>query len=619
MRENILAAFHAKPAEISAKNAKKLFPNFLDLTLALNLNLLYFSVNNFIITMLKSLEIKDYALIDHINVEFGKGLNIITGETGAGKSILIDAMSLLLGDRASTEVIRKGAQKSLVEGIFDVASNKKVKSLLEENEIEFQPELIIRREISLKGSNRCFVNDSPVPLNIIKELGDLLVDLHGQHEHQSLLRMETHIDFLDEFANNQKLLDDYKIFYKHLISKQNEIRELKSKEDSIKEKKEIYIFQIKEIDNINPLTNEDELILNELNILENSEKLLELADDVYTKLYDGDPSVTDLLGETKHKLNQLANIDKSFLESEGECDSALAIVKELANSLRNYKSRIDIDPKEIEAKRDRLGALNLLKKKYGGSIQKIIEHREKVGREFELADNFSDAINKLEKEIIEIRKSTGEAAEKLSSARKKSAVKVESEVKKALSQLGIPDAVFKVNIFQSEVEKNSDNYISIKNKKYSYSDTGFDEVEFYISTNAGEDSKPLIKVASGGEVSRIMLSLKTILAKSDKLPVLIFDEIDTGVSGRIAQKVGTALKELASFHQIIAITHLPQIAGMADNHYAVEKKQIENRAISLIKKLSDNEKINEIAKLISGEELSKASIESAKQLIANKS
>ncbi len=568
--------------------------------------------------MLKSLEIKDYALIDHINVEFGKGLNIITGETGAGKSILIDAMSLLLGDRASMDVIRKGAQKSFVEGIFDVTNNKKVKSLLEENEIEFQTELIIRREISLKGSNRCFVNDSPVPLNIVKELGDLLVDLHGQHEHQSLLRTETHIDFLDEFANNQKLLDDYKIIYKDLNSKQNEIKQLKSKEDSLKEKKEIYNYQIKEIDNINPLPNEDELIINELNILENSEKLLELADDVYTKLYDGDPSVIDLLGETKHKLNQLAGIDKSFLESEDECDSALAIVKELANSLRSYKSRIDVDPKEIEEKRARLGSLNLLKKKYGGSIQKIIEYREKVGKEFELADNFSDAINNLEKEINSLRNSAGNAAEKLSAARKKFAVKVESEVKKVLSQLGIPDGIFKVNVFQTELINHSDNFISSKNKNYSYTDSGFDTVEFYISTNTGEDAKPLTKVASGGEVSRIMLSLKTILAKSDKLPLLIFDEIDTGVSGRIAQKVGAALKDLASFHQIISITHLPQIAGMADNHYAVEKQQVNSRSVSSIKKLSHNERINEVAKLISGEELSKASIESAKQLILNK-
>ena len=335
-------------------------------------------------------------------------------------------------------------------------------------------------------------------------------------------------------------------------------------------------------------------------------------------MYEGEPSVIDLLGETKHKLSLLANIDKSFLEPEGECDSALAIVKELASSLRNYKSRIDVDPKEVEVKRDRLGSINLLKKKYGGSIQKLIEHREKIGKEFELADNFSAAINNLEKEILDLRKSAGEAAEKLSASRNKYAVKVETEVKKVLAQLGIPDAIFKVTIKQNETGRDDNHSVTLKNKNYIYTETGIDEVEFYISTNAGEDAKPLTKVASGGEISRIMLSLKTILAKSDKLPLLIFDEIDTGVSGRIAQKVGAALKDLASFHQIISITHLPQIAGMANNHFAVEKKQVDNRAVSSIKKLSDNERINEVAKLISGEELTKASIESAKQLILNK-
>jgi DNA repair protein RecN (Recombination protein N) len=568
--------------------------------------------------MLKSLEIKDYALIDHTEIEFGKGLNIITGETGAGKSILIDAMSLLLGERASTEVIRKGAQKAFVEGIFDVESNLKVKSLLEENEIDFQNELIMRREVSLKGSNRCFVNDSPVALTLVKQLGDLLVDLHGQHEHQSLLRVESHIDFLDEFAGNSKALEDFRILYKELSRKNADLKELISKEESIKEKKEIYGFQIKEIDLVSPAEGEDEEITNELNILENSEKLLELTEEVYTKLYDGDPSVIDLLGETKHKLNQLAAIDKNFLESEGECDSALTIIKELANSLRNYKSRIDIDPKEIEHKRERLGSINMLKKKYGGSIEKVIEHRKKIGDDFELADNFSEAINKIQNEIMGLQKLAGEAAEKISATRKKYSLKVESEVKKMLAQVGIPDASFKVMISKTEADKHSSDFLISHNIKFVYSETGFDEVEFYISTNAGEDLKPLAKVASGGEVSRIMLSLKSILAKSDKLPLLIFDEIDTGVSGRIAQKVGSALRELASFHQIIAITHLPQIAGMADQHYCVEKKQFDNRTVSSIKLLSEEDRINEVAKLVSGEVLTKASIESAKQLILNK-
>ncbi|MFZ2865966.1 MAG: DNA repair protein RecN [Ignavibacteriaceae bacterium] len=568
--------------------------------------------------MLKSLEIKDYALIDHTEIEFGRGLNIITGETGAGKSILIDAMSLLLGERASVEVIRKGAQKAFVEGFFDVELNKKVRSLLEANEIEFQPDLIIRREISLKGSNRCFINDTPVALTLIKQLGDLLVDLHGQHEHQSLLRIESHIGFLDEYSGNSKLIEEYQVFYKELNKKISELKNLISKEESIKEKREIYAFQIKEIDSVSPSVGEDDTILNELNILENSEKLLELTEEVYTKLYDAEPSVIDLLGETKHKLNQLSGIDKSFLESEGECDSALAIVKELADSLRSYKSKIDVDPKETEYKRERLGAINMLKKKYGGSIENIIEHRNKIGKDFELADNFSDAISKIQSEIKALQKSAGEAAEKISLSRKKSAAKIESEVIKSLNQLGISDSSFKVKISKTEADKDSVDFILFNNKKYSYSDTGFDEVEFYISTNIGEDVKPLTKVASGGEVSRIMLSLKTILAKSDKLPVLIFDEIDTGVSGRIAQKVGAALRDLASFHQIIAITHLPQIAGMANFHYSVEKKQIDDRTVSSIRQLDENERINEVAKLVSGEVLTKESIESAKQLILNR-
>lgn len=568
--------------------------------------------------MLKSLEIKDYALIDHTEIEFGRGLNIITGETGAGKSILIDAMSLLLGERASVEVIRKGAQKAFVEGFFDVELNKKVRSLLEANEIEFQPDLIIRREISLKGSNRCFINDTPVALTLIKQLGDLLVDLHGQHEHQSLLRIESHIGFLDEYSGNSKLIEEYQVFYKELNKKTSELKNLISKEESIKEKREIYAFQIKEIDSVSPSVGEDDTILNELNILENSEKLLELTEEVYTKLYDAEPSVIDLLGETKHKLNQLSGIDKSFLESEGECDSALAIVKELADSLRSYKSKIDVDPKETEYKRERLGAINMLKKKYGGSIENIIEHRNKIGKDFELADNFSDAISKIQSEIKALQKSAGEAAEKISLSRKKSAAKIESQVIKSLNQLGISDSSFKVKISKTEADKDSVDFILFNNKKYSYSDTGFDEVEFYISTNIGEDVKPLTKVASGGEVSRIMLSLKTILAKSDKLPVLIFDEIDTGVSGRIAQKVGAALRDLASFHQIIAITHLPQIAGMANFHYSVEKKQIDDRTVSSIRQLDENERINEVAKLVSGEVLTKESIESAKQLILNR-
>lgn len=564
--------------------------------------------------MIKSLEIKDYALIEHIQIEFFPGLNIITGETGAGKSILIDAMGLLLGDRASSEVVRKGATKSFVEGIFDVSDNTKVKSILDENEIDFHNELIIRREISQKGNNRCFVNDSPVSLNVIKELGDILVDLHGQHEHQSLLRTETHIDFLDNYSNNQSILKEYQIVYSKIKSKEKELKDLLAKEQSIKEKKEIYQFQLNEIESVNPQPNEDENINNELNILENSEKLLQLSEEIYNLLYESDNSVLDQLAEVKNKLSQLIKIDSSLSELESEFDSVSISLKEISSSIRKYRNQISIEPEEVEAKRERLNLINLLKKKYGLSIENVLAYKEKISKEIALAENFSDEINKIKKEIFLLKETLYEIANKLSTNRKKNSTKVESEVKSVLKNLGINSPSFEIRF--SAVE--SDDFFEKDKSKIGYNIKGIDNVEFFISTNPGEDLKPLIKVASGGEISRIMLALKTALAKNDKLPLLVFDEIDTGISGRVAQKVGQALLDLAKYHQIIAITHLPQIAAFAEHHFVVEKIQSDDRSVSQIKYLSGEERIFEIAKLLSGELVTQTSLESARQLINSK-
>jgi DNA repair protein RecN (Recombination protein N) len=563
--------------------------------------------------MLNSLLIKDYALIENIEVQFGKGLNIITGETGAGKSILIDAMSLLLGDRASTEIVRKGSEKSVVEGIFDISGNKKVLNLLHENEIEADSELIIRREVSLKGTNRCFLNDTPVNLNLIKDVGNLLVDLHGQHEHQSLLRTETHIEMLDDFANLETLLIDYRKSYSNLLQLQSELKELSQKESILKEKQELYGFQINEIDAVSPQQGEEEKLESELKIMENSEKLLSLTNDIYDSVYENKDSIQDKLGDIRNKLSELSKIDKQFDERLSDCESALSLLNEISLFVRSYKDRIDIDPGRLEEIRERLGALNLLKKKYGGSINSVIEHRNKIGMEFELAENFTRKISELVNQIILTRKETGTLAKKLSLERKSAAKKVKKEIEDDLKYLGITDSVFQVKIENERSDSGS--YIIIDDKNYKFNEYGYDDVEFFISTNTGEDPKPLVKVASGGEISRIMLALKSILAKSDKLPVLIFDEIDTGVSGRIAQKVGLALKSLAGFHQIIAITHLPQIAGLSDNHYAVEKKKAGDRVVSSIRVLNVEEKVNEIAKLMSGEIVTEAALNGAKELM----
>jgi len=562
--------------------------------------------------MLKTLYIKDYALLEQISIEFEKGLNIITGETGAGKSILIDAMSLLLGERASNEVIRKGAEKAIVEGIFSAENNERIDTLLEQNEIEKSNELIVRRELSVKGSNRCFLNDTPVALNVIKEVGNLLVDLHGQHEHQSLLRTETHIEFLDDFGSLEQPLSDFKKEYDQLHLLQKNLNELRAKENLLKEKKDLYEFQRKEIEAISPLENEDESISSELHILENSEQLLELTNDISQQLYDSEKSIYDSLINVQQKINTLAKIDKTFAETSGELQSVVAVINDITNIVRKYNAQIELEPQKLEELRSRFQAINLLKKKYGGTLQALLDHYKKILNEIKLAESFEDEIKKMKQAIHQQKETLAKLASELSQRRNELGKKISKEVKEALKVLGIPQSIFEVKISQTTVEQNLQN----DGTPFRFNSRGYDEVEFFISTNLGEDTKPLSKVASGGEISRIMLALKTILARNDKLPLLIFDEIDTGISGRISQKVGQALKNLAAFHQIISITHQPQIAALADIHFAVEKKIVEDRVVSSIKKLKNEERIREVAKLLSGEVVTETSLQTAKELMS---
>jgi DNA repair protein RecN (Recombination protein N) len=566
--------------------------------------------------MLKKLYIKDYALIEELEVDFNNGLNIITGETGAGKSIIIDSLNLVLGERANSDVIRKDAQKAIVEAHFDVTENKKVIALLEKHDTEFWDTMIIRREINSKGQNRCFINDTPCTLIILKEVGDFLMDLHGQHEHQSLLRAETHIDLLDDFGSLQGMLEEYQKIYKNLSDLFNKLEELKKNEKSLKEKRELLDFQIKEIDELDPQENELEQLESELAILENYEELYEITSKLYEKLYEKENSVHDELVVCKNQLEKLSRIDKAFLDVKEEAKSAEVIVSEITKFIQNYNSRIEFDPDKLENIRNRIGALTLLKKKYGGTIKSVIDHRTKIGEEFSLAENFENEIININKQINEYRKIISDIASRLSSKRREVSKKLEKSISKVLKDLGIEKSLFEVKFeTKSTSEEFERCYIQIKNSYYSATTKGMDKVEFFISLNEGEEVKPLVKVASGGEISRIMLSLKTILAKSDRLPVLAFDEIDVGVSGRIAKKVGLCLKNLSNFHQIICITHLPQIAGLADFHYVVEKKVEKHNVTTNVRVLSLDERITEIAKLLSGENISESALNGAKELI----
>lgn len=394
-----------------------------------------------------------------------------------------------------------------------------------------------------------------------------------------------------------------------------------SKRDALKEKRELYSFQIREIDEVNPLPGEIGRLESELMILENAEKLYESTTKLYEILYDSETSIHDQLVVIRNQFQDLSQIDKSFEVIREESESAKAVVDEITRFVQSYSSKIDFNPQRLEEIRERLGVLAMFRKKYGGSLEAAIEYREKIGKEFALAENFDEEIHKLESKAESARTKVSEIAERLSMKRREVAERVTKSIVGVLSEIGIEKSKFEVEIANMEY-KGEDGRLrplaKLGRNFYETSEKGFDTVEFYISTNIGEEPRPLAKVASGGEISRIMLALKNILAKSDRLPLLVFDEIDTGISGRIAAKVGRSLKNLSGFHQIIAITHLPQIAGMADTHFRVEKIVKGKRAVTQVSKLSDEDRILEVAKLLSGDDVTQASISGAKELIGQK-
>ncbi|MBP1690928.1 MAG: repair protein RecN, partial [Bacteroidetes bacterium] len=546
--------------------------------------------------MLKSLLIKNYALIEELSVSFSSGLVIITGETGAGKSIIIDALGLVLGERASTEAVRTGAEKAVVEAVFDCTGNVKVTSLLSANDLDATDELLVRREVSVKGQSRCFLNDSPVTLALLKQVGEMLVDLHGQHEHQSLLRVDTHAGMLDDFGGLEGMVQEYRTEFRQLRSAVDELEALLAKEQQLRERREFSLFQAQEIDAVAPQPGEEARLETDLRILENSERLYAATGELYAQLYEGERSAHDLLVIARNQLHTLAAIDPQFGEAARECSSAEAIVNELAKFIQGYNARVEFAPERLEALRERLGRIVFLKKKYGGSVESILSHREAIGQELELADNFEEVIGKLHAEAESRRQACGVLAERLSVKRHEVARRIDKAIIQELAKLGIPNARFSTRITQTllPLQGKNDGQLpadAVKRGKTAVrlNNRGYDDIEFYITTNAGEEEKPLTKVASGGEVSRIMLALKSILAKSDRLPVLIFDEIDVGVSGRIAQAVGASMKALAGFHQVIAITHLPQIAGFADVHFVVTKQEQRGRAITSLRQLTLDE------------------------------
>lgn len=565
--------------------------------------------------MLKSLSIKDYALIEESSVEFEDGLNIITGETGAGKSILLDALGLLLGERSTADVIRKGALKAIIEGTFLYTRDSLISAFLTDHDLDETDALILRREVLAKGTSRCFVNDSPVSVSVLKDIGNLLVDIHGQHEHQSLLRPETHISFLDEVGGYDTLLAEYRLRFNKLKDVTTKLATLKAEEASLRERHDYLMFQKQEIDRINPQEGEDESIAQELKILENAELILNYSEQIYSGLYESDTALLGSLTQLKSVLKNLAGIDAALSPVLEDFETAASLLKEVANSIRDYRNHTDLDPGRLEQLRQRTVQLNQIKKKYGGSLQSVIDLHNEINAEIQKAGSYDGNIAALSREIESVRMDSSAFAVKLLESRRKAGNEITKGIVESLKYLGIAAPRFEVQIALRELKHEDPMHLIIDGRPVGCDKNGVNTVEFLIAANAGEDLKPLVRVASGGEVSRIMLSLKSVLASQGRYPVMIFDEIDNGVSGRIAQKVGHTMKKLSAGHQIIAITHLPQIAGLADAHFVVAKTTSQNRVQSSIRKLSDQERLTEVAKLLSGETITESALQSAKELM----
>ncbi len=567
--------------------------------------------------MLRSLHISDYALIDDLKVGFGPGLNIITGETGAGKSILIGALQMILGERASKDVIRRGAEKSIIEGVFDQVESPAIRAVLEEHEVEWKPLLVMRREIS-SSQSRAFINDTPATATAMRAVADLLLDLHGQHEHQSLLRTETHLDLLDHFGGHADAVDEYHRAFRKVSNVTAELDRMRRRKTDLADKRELYEFQIQEIDELGPSVDEEAALADELEKLQNRERVAELAGSLYAMLYDDEDSVYDRLGHAMREFMELVRMNRGLEKTFAELESAKVVIDEVARSLAENVEEVEFDPERLAEVRSRIADYHRLAKKYGGTTAALVEHRTHIGKEYETTTNFDAAIARLERAQEEGFEHLSQVAFRLSELRKTSATEVEIAIVEELKKLGIKSAEFEVRIENTEDEEGwvSSQWESTDPTRYEATESGIDRAEFYISANVGEQPKPLTKVASGGEVSRIMLAMKTILAKNEAFPILVFDEIDTGISGAVSQKVGESLRNLGENHQILCITHLPQIAAMADFHYVVEKTVAGHRTRTSIRRLGDKERTEEVATLMSGAEITEASIRSARELMA---
>ena len=550
--------------------------------------------------MLTTLTIKNLALVEALTWELGSGLVGVTGETGAGKSIIVGALKLVLGERADRDLIRTGEEACTVEAVFQPEQLGEINAALGQAGLDpcEGDQLIIKRVISMAGQNRQFINCAPATLSVLKTLGQFLVDLHGPHEHQSLNSRDRQLAMLDAAANAETALVAYHKMWKHWRGLVTALDELTRVENVSTAELDLLRFQVEEIEAANIKADEEEPLLNRYKMAGNSTRLAELSSAALGALQDADDSILNKLGELRRTLRELERIDRTVTELSSGFENAFVEMEELERGLRDYNEGLEFDPRQIEELEERINLLENLKRKYGGTLERVLDHRDHAAERLGKIEGRGDELERLRRELAKAREQLEAAGLTLAQMRRKAAPRLAKEVTRHLADLGFKQAKFTVELTPLTQPGAH----------------GLEEVDFMFAPNPGEPAKPLRVIASSGEMSRVMLAVKSALAKEDNIPLLVFDEIDANVGGEIAAAVGRKMAELGRSHQIISITHLPQVAALASCHYVVNKVVQKDRTFSQLTRVADEARVEEIARMLGGK--AESALAHARSLLA---
>lgn len=565
--------------------------------------------------MLQTLHIENIAIVKSLDVDFYRGMNIMTGETGTGKSILIDALGLVLGLRADATLLRYGEKRAVVEARFDTLPlTLELKRVFRESEIDYPGgDILLRRELNANGKSRAFFNDELIPISKLKIIGASLVEMHGQHDNQKLLQAKNHLAYLGKCVEDKQCIADYRESYSQFRSLLRRYEELQTYRDSYLKERELREFHFKELEKVKPEKGQLENYEKELTVLENSGRLSDASGHLALSLYEHENSIVSQLEELKKELHTIMGLDSSHQETYQEMQQAIISLQEVGRSMGSYRDGLPFNPSRLSQLQEKVGSINYQMRKHQKSYVELCEYYDELKEEMTGEADYDTRLVKLGEQLEAARKVLSQRAGLFHKILLQTGNEFSEKIESKLQLLGMSGARFSVAFSQRDAH--DENYIILDGKKLEPGINGIDDVEFMIITNTGEKFKPMVKIASGGEVSRIMLALKSVLADHDDVPSLIFDEIDTGISGRIARVVGEQIRHLSKHHQILCITHLPQIASLGDQHYKVDKTSDKEQTYGSLEHLDANERLHEIASMVGGFPVSDASLKTAGELL----